>query len=235
MKRTALCLFVLLWSVSVIAQHRSGEAVCRVLVASVRPPLDEGEQAKQYLDDAGTAYRDCRGSNLPVDVRVNALSKYATASAIREQHQAAIAALGEAIDLLDGARDVDMVLLIDVLGQAAFVESRAGLRSDATAHAKRAVEARIKKYGPNSVEAAEGLGHLAMVHATFAEYAQSEALLRDAIRIAAKACGPECDALVLAYVGMEVLYEAQGKTAEATKYAELAQNAVPTNRARTKE
>jgi tetratricopeptide (TPR) repeat protein len=235
MKKT-LSLFLLLWSVNAVAQRVSGDAVkCRDLVASIRPPLDEGDEGRRYLNDADTAYRDCRGSNLPLDVRVNALLKYAIASGNREQSQAAIAAIGEAIELLDHARDADTATLIEVLSQAAFLETRAGLRNDATAHGKRAVDARIKKYGRNSAETAEGWVNLAMVYVSFDEYAKSEALLRDAIRVAQEACGPECETLVHAYSGMEALYAAQGKTAEAKKYAELGQNAVPAKRARNKE
>ena len=168
---------------------------------------------------------------------MNALLKYAIASGNREQSQAAIAAIGEAIELLDHARDADSdtASLIEVLSQAAFLETRAGLRNDATAHGKRAVDARIKKYGRNSAETAEGWVNLAMVYVSFDEYAKSEALLSDAIRVAEKACGPECETLVHAYSGMEALYAAQGNTAEAKKYAELGQNAVPAKRGRTKE
>jgi hypothetical protein len=125
--------------------------------------------------------------------------------------------------------------LIDILDYTAFMESRAGLRSDATVHAKKAVDLRAKTYGRASAETAEGFVHLAMVHVTFHEYAKTEALLRDAIRIAEKACGPECDALATAYAGMETLYEAQGMTAEARKYAEPGQNAVPARKSGSKE
>jgi len=60
---------------------------------------------------------------------------------------------------------------------------------------------------------------------SFRRVAKGETLLRDAIRIASKTCGSECDALVFAYAGMETLHEAQGKTAEARKYAEMALDA----------
>lgn len=236
MKRTALCILLSLWSVRAAAQEFSREALqCRDLVASVRPPIDEAEEGRQYLDDADQAYRNCRGSNLPLEIRVSALLKYAIASENRDRRQEAIAVLTEAIHLLDGAPDGYLELLIDVLGQAASAEARAGLRVDATAHAKRALEARIHKYGKNSDEAAAGIIALATVHYTFQDFAKTEMLLRDAIRIAEKACGPECDTLVLAYSGMESVYAAQGKTDESKRYAELAANAVPRRRGRTKE
>lgn len=230
MKTTTLCIILLLGSSSLIAEDLTrAEAKCRELVASVRPPLSEGEEGTQYLESADKAHRDCRGAKLPVEIRAKALFKYGIATAAREREQASIAALREAVDLLvPGGEHTE--LLIEILDYVVFVESRAGLQTDATVHAKSAVDVRSKTYGRNSAQAAEGMAHLAMVHLTFHDYAKSEALLRDAIRIAEKACGPECDVLVTVYAGMETLYEAQGKPEEAKRYSELSQNAVPTRK-----
>jgi hypothetical protein len=229
MKPTTLCIVLLLSSSSLMAEDLSREeAKCRELVASVRPPLSEGEEGKQYLESADEAYRDCRGAKLPLEIRAQALFKYGIATATRQREQASIAALREAIDLLDHAGSGQTDLLVAILDYVAFVESRAGLQVDATFHAKKAVDVRAKTFGRNSAQAAEGMVHLAMVHVTFNEYAKTEALLRDAIRIAEKACGPQCDVLVSAYAGMETLYETQGKREEAKRYSELGQNAVPT-------
>lgn len=222
MKTAAVCIVLLFSTVSVAGAN------CADLVAAVRPPSSEGDESRRYLESADQAYRDCRGAKVPLEIRAKALFKYGIANASRERMQASIGALHEAIDLL-GKSD-QTKLLIEVLDYTAFVESRAGLQSDATAHAKRAADVRAKTYGRNSAETAQGLVQLAMVHVTFNEFAKTETLLRDAIRIAEKACGPECDALVDAYAGMQTLYEAQGNTAEARKYAELGQNAVPSNR-----
>lgn len=230
MKTTTLSIILLLGSSSLNAQDLSwDEAKCRELVASVRPPLSGGEEGRQYLESADKAYRDCRGANLPVEIRAKALFKYGIATAAREREQASIAALREAIDLLDPSGE-HTELLIEILDKVAFVESRAGLQTDATDHAKRAVDVRVKTYGRNSAQTAEGMLYLAMVHLTFHDYVKSEALLRDAIRIAEKACGPECDVLVTAYAGMETFYQAQGKPEEAKRYSELSQNAVPTRK-----
>lgn len=227
MKNTALCIALLLSAPSLVADDLSREVSnCRDLVASVRPQLSDENEGSQFLAKADKAYRDCRASKFPVEIRAKALFKYGIATAARERQQASIAALREAIELLDQPKD-NTSLLVEILDYTAFVESRAGLQNDATAHAKRAFDLRAKTYGSTSAQAAEGLVHLAMVHVTFHEYAKTEALLRDAIRIAQKACGPECDALVNAYAGMQTLYEAQGMTAEAKKYAELGLNAVP--------
>lgn len=232
MKTTALCILLFV-SASLVAEDASRVGTsCRELVAQVRSGLSEGEEAKGYLESADKAYRDCRGAKLPVEIRVKALFKYGVASAIRGREQAAIDALREAIGLVDRGTGDYRELLIEILDYTAFVESGAGIQTDATLHSKRAANLRAEKYGPRSAEAAEGLAHLAMVHATFKEYEKAEAMLRDAIRIAEQACGPQCDALVNAYAGMETLYEAQGNRAEAKKYAELGQNAVPTRRSK---
>lgn len=229
MKTTTLCIVLLLASSSLMAKDVSrGEEKCRELVSAVRPPLSGGEEGKQYLESADEAYRDCRGAKLSLELRAKVLFKYGIATAVREQGQASIAALREAIDLLGEGGGDHPELLIDILDYVVFMESRAGLQTDATAHAKKAVDVRTKTYGRNSAQAAEGMVHLAMVHVTFNEYARSEALLRDAIRMAEKACGPECDVLVSAYAGMETLCEAQGKHEDAKRYSELGQNAVPT-------
>lgn len=228
MKTTVLCVILLVSSSSLGAYDvsRAG-TTCRDLVATVRPSLD-GEEGERYLDSADKAYRDCRGAKVPLEIRAKALFKFGIASAAREREQAALDALREAVSLLDRASGEHAELLIDVLDYTAFVESRAGMQTDAIAHSKRAADVRVEKYGRSSEEAAEGMIHLAMVHVSFKEYGKTEALLRDAIRIAEQTCGPQCNVLVDAYAGMETLYEAQGNRAEAKKYAELGQNAVPT-------
>ena len=232
MKRTTVWIVLLVLTPGALAGDgsRGGES-CRELVAFVRPTLGEqGEDGERYLENADKAYRDCRGAKVPVDIRAKALFKYGIASASRERVQAALVALREAIGLLDRASDDHGEFLIEVLDYTASVESRAGMRTDAIAHAKRAAEMRAETYGSRSAEASEGMVHLAMVYVTFKDYAKAEALLREAVRIAAQACGPECDALVAAYAGMETLYEALGDKTEARKYGELGVNAVPANR-----
>lgn len=203
---------------------------CQALTAQIRPSTDEGEKAQQYLDDGEKAYRDCRGANLPLDIRVKALLKYAMTSDGRGRGQEAIAKRNEAIDLLDKTKGAEPDLLIEALDQAAMGETLAGLPSDAKSHAKRALELRQKQYGARSVETVEGLINLAMVHATFNELSESEVLVRDAVRIAEKTCTAECDALAKAYSAMKTLYKAQGNEAEARRYSEMAIAAVPSKR-----
>ena len=234
MKTTALFIGVLVSSPLAAEDVPRAETSCRELVAQVRPGPSEGKEADDYLENADKAYRDCRGAKFPVDIRAKALFKYAIASAGRKRDQAAIEALREGIGLFDRATGADRELLIEILDYATFLEISAGLHADAAAHSKTAVEIRAEKYGPKSAEVADGLGHLAMVHTSLKEYDKAEALLRDAIQLAEQACGPQCRALVNAYTGMEVLYREQGNTEEATKYAELAQNAVPPRRSKRK-
>jgi tetratricopeptide (TPR) repeat protein len=229
MKYAVISAFLLFAGAAASAQ----DAVeCRELVASVSPPLDEGEGHRRYLAGAAGAYRDCRGKKTPVDVRVHAIVKYALAKSTSFEGQTAVAALGEAIDVLDRERGDHAALLIEVLDHAVLVESQLLLRSEAFLHAKRAADVRAKKYGRNSAESAVGLVNLAIVYATFKDDAKAEDLMRQAVRIAEKACGPECDALALAYSGMETLYATRGKDVEARKYAELAQEAIPSRKRR---
>jgi len=72
--------------------------------------------------------------------------------------------------------------------------------------------------------------HLAMAYLTAGHREKSKALLRDALQVASKACGPECDALVAAYAGMEAFYDAQDDSAEARRYAALGVEAAPSSR-----
>jgi tetratricopeptide (TPR) repeat protein len=232
-KKTTL-IVILLLSIAgrVLGDTASGEAVhCRQLIGAVRPPSEDDERGARYLDDADRAYRDCRDGRLPLDVRVNALRMYGIASEIRGRSQAAIGAYKEALGLLDRAEANHRAMLIEVLDQAASVETRAGLRSDATAHSKQALDERGKQYGSTSAEVSTGMVTLAMVHASFGEYEQSEKLLRQGVRVAEKVCPqPECDALAFAYSGMQTFYDLVGKSSEARKYAELAQEAIPSRR-----
>jgi len=228
MRNTALSLVLLLSSVSMLAGEASRQlANCRELIVAVRPPGSEGEEGKRYLDDADRAYRDCRAEKFPIEVRVDALFKYGLATAARERTQTAIAAYREAIDLLDRAGSRPSPRMIEILDSLAREESRSGLRAEALEHAQRAANLRSERYGRSSAEAAEGMVHSAMVHVTFKDYAATEKLLRQAIRVAEKACGPTCATLVDAYSGMAVLHDAQGNQAEARKYEELAMEAVP--------
>ena len=236
MKRTTVCIVLLVLTFSAVAGEVSrGGGNCQELVAFVRPSLGEdGEDGERYLENADKAYRDCRSAKVPLEIRAKVLFKYGIASASRERVQAALDALREAIGLLDIATGDHTELLIEVLDYTASVESRGGMQTDAIAHSKMAADMRVERYGPNSAEAADGLTNLAAAYATFKEYEKAEALLRDAIQTAKQACGPECYALVKAYSGMEVIFSEQGNLAEATKYAELAQNAVPPSRSTRK-
>lgn len=208
---------------------------CRDVIGVVRPPSQDDERATRYLDDADRAWRDRRGSKLPLDVRVNALLMYGMASDIRNRSQAAIDAYKEALGLLDRVKGENAAVLIEVLDQAASVESRTGVRADAIAHSKRALDERVKKYGATSAEVSTGMVNLAMTHTTFGENEESERLLRQAVRVAEKVCGPRCDALAFAYSGLQTFYELVGRTAEAGKYAELAQEAIPSRHSGSKE
>jgi hypothetical protein len=61
-------------SPSLVAEDASrGGTSCRELVAQVRSGLGEGEEAERYLESADNVYRDCRGANLPLEIRVKAL------------------------------------------------------------------------------------------------------------------------------------------------------------------
>lgn len=205
-------------------------AKCRELIGSARPQGGDDERSTRYFEEAERAYRDCRGTAMPLDIRANALLMYGMASDVRGRNQTAIAAYEEGIALLDGAKGERAAVLIQLLDQASFAESRAGLQDAATTHAQRALDERVKKWGANDSETSTGLVNLAMVHATFGDYESGEKLLRKAVAVAEKACGPECDALAMAYSGMRTLYGLMGKPAEAQKYDELAQNAIPPNR-----
>jgi hypothetical protein len=203
---------------------------CRQLLVST-PPNEGDVDVEAYFNDAEQAYRDCRGTNLPADVRVEALMKYAMAKRLRGYTQAAIPALREAIELLDRTRG-DEAMLLEALDRLFMAETDARLQSDAVAHANRALSLRKAKFGNDSAEAVTGMVQLALVHATFGNYAPSESLLKNAVRTADKLCGPECDALVEAYSGMYAFYEAQGNTAEAKKYQQLSLDAAPPVRRR---
>lgn len=227
-KASFALIFLLSYAGSLVAENLSRDAVaCRELVGSVRPSGEDGEPWLRWEAEADRAYRDCRGTKLPLDVRVKTLLKYGMASDVRGRSQTAISAYKEAVGLLDGAKSEYVDLLIDSLDKAACLESSQGLRSDATEHSKRALAERVKNYGAKSEAAVVGMVNLAMVHAAFKDYEKSESLVRQAVRVAKEACGPQCEALSAAYVGMQTYYELIGNDAEAEKYADLALDASP--------
>lgn len=232
MKLTVLLAVLVVSNVNMLAEDLSRQAQdCRALVAALTPPVEDGEELLAHDADARRAYRDCRGEKLPVEIRVNALVKYALAISPRGETQAAVAAFAEAIDILDRAPAGKAELLIPVLDQAALLEAGVDLRENAVAHATRSSEIRIKTYGKDSPEAAVGLVQLGLVYGNFKDYEKGEKLVRDAIRIAEKDCGPKCSALVQAYHGMEALYATRGNKAEAKRYGELALDVATSPRA----
>ncbi len=238
MRLTVLLAFLIVSNVNMRAQDLSRQAEdCRALVATLTPPYEEGEEQLLAHDaDARRAYRDCRGETLPVEIRVYALVKYALAISPRGETQSAVAAFAEAIDILDRAPVGKEELLITVLDQAALLETQAELRENTIGHATRASEVRIKTYGKTSPEAAVGLVQLGLAYADFNDDEKGEKLMREAIRIAEKDCGPKCSALALAYHGMEALYATRGNKAEAKRYADLALDVAMSERAsRSKE
>lgn len=224
----SLLVLVSLWSLASSSPILAADAeACRRLLTSQLQAYPEPDRADSFFDDAEKAYRDCRGTKLPVDIRVRALMKYGVAKEVRGGAQAATGAFREAIAILDRAPGDQTTMLIEVLDATVLAEEHAHLRSDAIAHSTRALTLRRARFGNDSPEAVIGMVKLGIVHATFEDYAESESLLRTAVRIAEKTCGPECDALSEAYSGMYALYAAQGKEAEAKKYEEMAMNARP--------
>ena len=225
--KNLLVLMSLLFLSSSFSVLAADAGSCRQLLVSQLKAYPEPAEAAAYFDDAEKAYRDCRSTSLPIDIRVQALVKYGTAKHVRGGVQAAIGAFREAIAILDGAPGDQTAVLIEVLDRTVSAESDAHLRTDAIAHANRALSLRQEKFGDDSPEAVVGRVQLGLVHATFEEYGKSESLLRTAVRIAEKTCGPECDVLAQAYSGMSAFYATQGNEAEAKKYDEMALNAIP--------
>ena len=131
---------------------------------------------------------------------------------------------------LDRAKKDNAELLIEALDKAASLESAHGLWADATEHSKRALDERVAKYGEGSGEASLGIVDLAAIHATFGDFEKAEKLFRQAVRVAEKACGPECEALFMAYTGMQTYYQLTGNAAEAERYAEKTGEALPSAR-----
>jgi tetratricopeptide (TPR) repeat protein len=207
---------------------------CRQLLISPLPDQG-GPDAEAFFDDAEKAYCDCRAAKLPVDIRVKALLKYGIARDVRGDAQAATDAFREAVSILDRAPGDQTTMLIEVLDRAVMAENDARLRSDAIEHSSRALSLRQAKFGKDSPDAVRGMVTLAIVHATFEDYGKSESLLRMAVRIAEKTCGPECEALAFAYSGMYALYSTLGNEAEAKKYDEMALNATPPSRKRASQ
>lgn len=220
-----LVLSLLLFASSSSVLAADADACRQLLVSSL--PDEGGADAQAYFDDAEKVFRDCRGTALPVDIRVKALMKYGTSRAVRGSTQAAIEAFREALDILDSTSGDQTQMLIAVLDSLRMAETDAHLRLDSIAHAKRALSLRQVKFGDDSVEAVQGMVSLGFVHASFGDWGKCESLLRAAVRIAEKACGPECDALAEAYSGMAAFYASQGNVTEEKKYDELAINAIP--------
>jgi tetratricopeptide (TPR) repeat protein len=213
-------------STSVLAADASA---CRQLLTSTLPD-QEGPEAVRYFDDAEKVYRDCRSTNLPADIRVKALLKFGTAEYVRGRAQTAISAFREALQILDSTSGDHTLVVLEILDRAVSAETDALLRSDAIAHASRALSLRQAKFGNSSPEAIKGMVILGAVHATFGDRDKWESLLRTAVRTAEKTCGPECDARAEAYSGMAAFYATQGNEAEAKKYEEMAINATPTRK-----
>ncbi|HEX8251754.1 MAG TPA: tetratricopeptide repeat protein [Thermoanaerobaculia bacterium] len=210
--------------VSVSADAADVDACNRLLMS--QPPEEGTADPNTYFDDAEKVYRDCRGSELPTDVRVKALAKYATAKYIAGHAQSASAAYSEAIELL-GRSKGSAAQLLDVLDKAVLAATDARLRTDAIAHAKRALALRRAEFGEDSPEVIAGIVNLSNVHIAFEELDQSESLLRAAVRTAEKRCASRCGELSLAYSGMSALYTAMGNEAEAKRYDELALSTMP--------
>lgn len=223
MKLTLLLAVLVVSNLNMFAEDLSRQAAdCRALVATITPPVEEGDELLAHEAEAKRAYRDCRSEKLPVEIRANALVKYALAISPRGEIQSAVAAFAEAIDILDRDPAAKAQLLITVLDQASLLEAQVGLRENAVAHAARSSEIRMKTYGKTSPEAAVGFVQLGLVYGNFNDYEKAEKFVREAIRLAEKDCGPKCNALVQAYHGMEALYATRGNKAEAKRYAAMA-------------
>jgi hypothetical protein len=207
MKKLLVCLSLLITTPLFAANVDA----CRQLLVST-PPNEGDADIEAYFNDAEQAYRDCRGTDFPADVRVKVLMKYAMAKRLRGYTQAAIPALREAIELLDRGPG-DQTLTLEALDRLSMAETDARLQSDAVAHATRALALRKAKYGNDSAEAVTGMVQLALVHATLENFGPGESLLHDAMRVAEKICGTECAASVEARMAMDVLHDAQQRAA----------------------
>lgn len=200
---------------------------CRALAARELPGDDGSTSAQSFFDEAEQAYRDCRSAELPVDVRVQALLKYSLARGIRGNDQAAVAGSREALEALDRSESVDTKLLLTVLERLIHAETTARLRTDALAHANRALELQRATFGADSDEAIVGQIRVGIVHIEFGELDRAETILTSAVQLAEQKCGPQCDARSEAYTGMFVLRSAEGNEAEAKRFETMSFDAIP--------
>ncbi|HEX2835256.1 MAG TPA: tetratricopeptide repeat protein [Thermoanaerobaculia bacterium] len=225
--RTALAA-LLLGSLVVLPAFAADVTACRALAARELPGDDLPlEDTQSFFDEAEQAYRDCRSPELPVGVRVQALLKYSLARGVRGHQQSAVAGAREALQIVDRSQSVDPTLLLSVLDRLIAAETTARLRSDAVAHAKRALELQRATFGADSDEALAGQIRVGIVHIEFGELDQAESILTNAVRLAERKCGPQCQARSEAYTGMFVLRSAEGNEAEAKRFEELSFDAIP--------
>ncbi|HEX7830040.1 MAG TPA: tetratricopeptide repeat protein [Thermoanaerobaculia bacterium] len=200
--------------------------LCRDLVA-VSVPGDSPGDAETFFANAEAAYRDCSGSGLSIEIRASAAANFGFANDIRGNYQTAVAAYGEALAVLENAKAAKPRTVLSVLDKAVRAELRAGLHSQALAHAERAAELRRSAFGIDSDDAVQGTVSLAMVHTELKQYDKAEAILQAALASVRKRCSEECRPLAEVYAGFSAFHAAQGNAAEVSRYEELLLHATP--------
>lgn len=223
--KQSLVLILLLWTPTMFG---ASAAACRELISSLSFPTDEKiESLHAYYDGAEKARRECVEASLPASIRAEALMSYGDVLVLRDQGQTAIEAYRQAIEILERASGDQRELIVKLLDQLAYAETKQKLRTDAIAHSTRAVAIREQKFGKVSNEVVTGLVTLAMIELTFDDPAKSMSLLRSAVRIAEKMCEAQCDARAFAYAGMSAFYATTGNAIEAKRYDQLTLDATP--------
>jgi tetratricopeptide (TPR) repeat protein len=221
---------MLLMTVEVSAAPRDID--CHALVTAERDGT--GESGARFLADADVAYLACTDASNPPEIRIRALNNYGLASAIREDAQRALAVYMEALTLAEDTESVDQGLLVDLLDGIWQVQASSKLPA-AIGTAERASALRHKIYGDGSVEAVDGTIALAAVHGDLGNYREAERLFAQALDEAKANCEGKCQALANAYAAYAGYSEFRGDLVAKARYEELAENAIPDFRPRTKK
>jgi tetratricopeptide (TPR) repeat protein len=216
--------FLLAAAAFTVAVPAMAQVDCATALANVARYGEEFETFVSVPQATRVAYEACNRASVPPALRHAALVRYA--AIVREPESTRlIESTLESLDATQPAETADVLPLLDELSSRYQAKGRT---AEAVALLDRALQIRVRLFGPDSNEAAHGFMLLGFTSQSQEKPVVAERYFRQAIDASRKACGPRCELLATALESLASLLRQQPeREAEVQALEEASMNALP--------
>jgi tetratricopeptide (TPR) repeat protein len=216
--------FLLAAAAFAVAVPAMAQVDCATALANVARYGEEVETFASIPEATRVAYEACNRASVPPDLRHAALVRYA--AIVREPESTRL--IESTLEQLDATRPAETADVLPLLDELSSRYQAKGRTAEAVALLDRALQIRIRFFGPDSNEAAHGLMLLGYTNMSQGKPVVAERYFRQAIDASRKACGPRCELLSTALESLaSLLREQPEREAEVKALEQASENAMP--------